>query len=287
MTASDSSPTMQSFTARDGQRVAYRVDGFAAPWTKPDTVLMLHAAMGSSVRWFSWMPELATRFRVVRMDLRGHGESGLPAPGQPFSLAHLVGDAIELLDRIGIDAVHLVGNSAGGYVSQRLAIEHPQRVKTLALYGSTPGLKHSHAPTWIPRIGEIGLKRFLAATIDERFDASADPALVEWFIEQAGSNDPAFIARFVLHMCTHDFMDELTAIRCPTLIVAAGRERIGHADAYEDMRKQIAGSIKVLIDTDAHNICDGYPGRCTAELLAFLERHGAVAGNASTTRRTI
>ncbi len=275
MTAAGPAPTMHSFTTRDGLRVAYRVDDFTPPWTEPETVLLLHAAMGSSVRWFSWMPALVTRFRVVRMDLRGHGESELPSPEQPFSLGQLVGDAIELLERLGIDAAHVVGNSAGGYVAQRLAIEHPARVKTLALYGSTPGLMHSHATSWIPRIGEVGLKRFLADTIDERFDANADPALVRWFIEQAGSNDPAFIARFVLHMCTHDFMDELSAVRCPALIVAAGRERIGHADAYEEMRKRIAGSTKVLIDTDAHNICDGYPGRCSEALLDFLSRHAA------------
>lgn len=271
---------MQTFTTRDGLAVAYRVDDFTAPWTTPDTVLLLHAAMGSSVRWFRWMAPLARRFRVVRMDLRGHGASQIPAAGQPFSLAHLVGDAIELLDRLGIASAHVVGNSAGGYVSQRLALEHAGRVKTLALFGSTPGLKHSHAPTWIPKIGEIGLRRFLADTIDERFDANADPALVQWFIEQAGGNDPTFIARFVLHMCEHDFMEELDAITAPTLIVAAGRERIGHASAYDEMQRRIRGSEKVLVDTEAHNICDGYADRCVGTLLDFLARNGAVMGDA-------
>ncbi len=81
---------------------------------------------------------------------------------------------------------HIVGNSAGGYVSQQVAIHHPERVKTLSLFGATPGLKHSHAPTWVPKIKEMGLKPFLASTIDERFDETADPELVKWFIEQAG-----------------------------------------------------------------------------------------------------
>jgi len=62
--------------------------------------------------------------------------------------------------------------SAGGYVAQQLAIHHPARVKTLALFGSTPGLKHSHAPTWIPRIGEVGLKRLSDQT--QRWVAIAD-----------------------------------------------------------------------------------------------------------------
>lgn len=270
---------MRIFTNRDGLQIAWQHDCFCAPWAQPDTVVLLHAAMGSSARWFRWMAPLASRYRVLRMDLRGHGQSQLPSPDQPFSLAHLVGDVVELLDREGLGSAHIVGNSAGGYVAQRLAIEHPDRVKSLALYGSTPGLKHSHAPTWIPKIAERGLRNFLADTIAERFDERADPELVKWFIDQAGSNDVPFIARFVLHMCTHDFMEELDAIRAPTLIVAAGREQIGHASAYESMRARIATSRTVYLDTAAHNICDGYADRCVAELLQFLDSVGAVSGD--------
>ena len=270
---------MQTFINRDGLSLAWQLDGFAAPWSQPDTVLLLHAAMGSSERWFRWLPRLSARYRVLRLDLRGHGRSQIPPDDQPFSLAHLVGDVVELLDRQSLGAVHVVGNSAGGYVAQRLAIEHPDRVRTLALYGSTPGLKNSHAPTWIPKIAERGLKTFLAETIDERFDDRADPGLVQWFIEQAGSNDPAFIARFVTHMCTHDFMDELVGVRAPTLIVGAGREKIGHASAYEQMRERIAGSELRTVDTAAHNICDGYADHCVDLLLDFLDRNGAVSGD--------
>jgi pimeloyl-ACP methyl ester carboxylesterase len=265
---------MQTFKTRDGMSVAYYVDDFTDPWTRPDTLLLLHAAMGNSRRWFRWVPPLARRYRVVRMDLRGHGASQIPKEGEPFSLDLLVGDALELLDHVGAKQAHVVGNSAGGYVSQKLAINHGERVKTLALYGSTPGLKNSHALTWIPKVKEVGLKKFLADTIDERFDANAEPELVKWFIEQAGSNDPAFIARFVTHMTTHDFMDEVGKIKCPTLIVAAGKEKIGHASAYDDMHKRIAGSTLKLFDTGAHNICDGYPDRCVADLLAFLSAKG-------------
>lgn len=264
---------MQHDMTRDGLKLAYYVDDFTDPWTKPETVFLLHAAMGNSQRWFSWVPKLARHYRVIRMDLRGHGQSSIPSPEQDFSLQHLVDDAVALMNKLGIDKAHIVGNSAGGYVAQQLTLQHPERVKTLSLYGATPGLKHSHAPTWIPKIKEIGLKKFLADTIYERFDNTADPALVSWFIEQAGSNDPTFIARFVLHMCTHDFMEELAGIQCPTLIVAAGKESIGHADAYEEMHKRIKGSELVYVDTAGHNICDGYAAHCSDILLSFLARH--------------
>jgi 3-oxoadipate enol-lactonase len=265
---------MQTFKTRDGTQLAYYVDDFTDPWMKPDTLLLLHAAMGNSRRWFRWVPPLARRYRVVRMDLRGHGASQIPKESEPFSLDLLVSDTLELLDLVGARQAHVVGNSAGGYISQKLAINHPERVKTLSVYGSTPGLKNSHALTWIPKVKEVGLKKFLADTIDERFDANADPAMVKWFIEQAGSNDPGFIARFVTHMTTHDFMDDVGKIECPTLIVAAGKEKIGHASAYDEMHRRIGGSKLVLFDTGAHNICDGYPDRCVEGQLAFLSAKG-------------
>jgi len=264
---------MNVFTTRDGMRLAYYDDCFAPPWKTAQPVLLLHPAMGNSQRWFHWMPALAAQYRVIRLDLRGHGASQIPGDADGFSLQHLVDDVLELLGRLDIDSLHVVGNSAGGYVSQKLAIQHPERVRTLSLYGSPPGLKHSHAPTWLPKIEQIGLRKFLADTIAERFDDNADPDHVQWFIEQAGSNDPKFIARFVSHMCTHDFMDEIDAIRCPTLIVAAGKEAIGQASAYQEMNRRIGRSELVTYDTAAHNLCDGYAERTLQDLRAFLARH--------------
>lgn len=265
---------MKEFTTRDGLRLAYSVDDFTDPWRRPDTLLLLHAAMGNSQRWFQWVPRLARDYRVVRLDLRGHGNSQIPAADSEFSLAQLVEDAVSVLDRVGADRAHIVGNSAGGYVSQQLAINHPERVKTLALFGSTPGLKQSQASSWIPKIRQVGLKRFLADTIGDRFDSHADPALVAWFIEQSASNDPAFIARFVTHMTTHDFMEDVSRIQAPTLIAAAGKESIGHAGAYEEMHRRIRGSELKYIDTGAHNICDGYALECVEMLREFLARRG-------------
>ena len=113
---------MASFKTRDGQSLAYDIADFTDPWRTPDTMLLLHAAMGNSRRWFRWVPRLARHFRVVTMDLRGHGASQLPRPEDPFSLDHLVGDARELLDLLGCESAHVVANSAGGYVAQKLAI---------------------------------------------------------------------------------------------------------------------------------------------------------------------
>src|ERR1051325_8216113 len=118
---------MESFTTSDGLILAYDIDDFTDPWKGAPTLLLLHAAMGSARRYFGWVPHLSRDYRVVRLDLRGHGRSQVPPADQPLQLDRLVGDVGELLDHLGLEAAHIVGNSAGGYLGQQLAMTRPRR----------------------------------------------------------------------------------------------------------------------------------------------------------------
>ena len=260
------------FLASDGVRIAYTIDDFTDPWKPPATLLLLHAAMGSSKRWYAAVPALCRHYRVVRMDLRGHGESQVPPAEPPLAMDRLVQDVSELLDRLGEPSVHIAGNSAGGYVAQNLAMRSPGRVRSLMLFGSTPGLKQSQAHTWLPRVAKEGLRNFLAATIEDRFPAGHDPGHVEWFLDEAGKNDTAYIGRFVGLMATLWWMDELHRIQCPTLLVVPGAETVGHAHNYELMRERIADCELIAYAGLPHNICDIVPERCAADILAFLRK---------------
>jgi pimeloyl-ACP methyl ester carboxylesterase len=259
-----------TFTTSDGCLLAYCVDDFTDPWRAAPTVLLLHAAMGSARRYFAWVPHLARRYRVVRLDLRGHGNSEVPPPEQ------LVRDVAEPLDHLELESAHIVGNSAGGYLGQQLAMSRPERVRSLALFGSTPGLKNSQAPSWIPQIQAKGLRGFLAETIRDRLPVEADPGLVTWFLDEAGRNDPAYIAKFVLLMASYDWSDEVARIRVPTLVVIPGGETVGSIRNYEPFRRLPDVEIKVF-EGLPHNICDSVPDRCAAEVHDFLQRRFAPA----------
>lgn len=262
-----------SFETGDGIRIAYHVDGFTPPWQQRDSIILLHSMMGESDRFFAWMPALSARFQVLRMDLRGHGGSQVPGADTPLTLERLVSDVVELLDHLGIDNVHVVGNSAGGYVAQKLAISAPQRVRSLMLFGSTPGLKSSGTTTWIPKIRAQGLREFLAATISDRFPLErCDAGLVEWFLDRAGACDPEFICRWLALTNSLDWSDELDRIRCPTLIVRPGSETVGSVSNYDVMRQRIPDNELLTYEGFPHNICDIVPHRCVADVLAFIER---------------
>ena len=270
---------MDSFVASDGVRLAYTIDDFTDPWKKAPILLLLHAAMGSARRYYAWVPSLARHYRVVRLDLRGHGASQVPPPEPALTLERLVADVAELLDHLGVASAHIIGNSAGGYLGQRLAMTQGERVRSLLLFASTPGLKKSQAPGWIPQIAAKGLRGFLAETIAERLPLdSVDPGLVAWFLDEAAKNDPAYIGRFVLLMASYDWSEELDRIRCPTLVVVPGAEPIGSTANYEPFRRLVRDVEMRVYEGAPHNICDAFPDRCAADALDFLSRHFGPGG---------
>ncbi len=268
---------MHQFTTSDGLQLAYYVDDFTDPWKTAPTLLLLHAAMGHSKRFYAWVPRLSRHYRAVRMDLRGHGQSQLPPAEPALTMERLVNDTIELLDHIGVERPHVVGNSAGGYVAQNLAMTRSDRVASLMLFGSTPGLKHSQAATWLPRVANDGLRKFLADTISDRFPVErTDPAHIEWFLDEAAKNDTAFIARFVGLMTTLDWADRLHEVKCPTLVVYPGAETVGSTHNYDAMRERIPDVVVISYEGMPHNICDSLPDRCVEDVLTFLRwRFGA------------
>ncbi len=264
---------MQTFRTSDGIDIAYCIDDVTDPWKKADTLVLLHSAMANAQRFYAWVPKLSRHYRVLRMDLRGHGASEVPPAKPALTIARLVQDTVEMLDRLGLESAHFVGNSAGGYVVQNLAMSHPSRIKSALLFGSTPGLKNTQAASWLPQVAEKGLRTFLAETIDDRFDLDqTDPGLVEFFLDQCATNDTAFIGRFIGHMTTLDWSDHLGEIRCPTLIVMPGAETVGGTGNYDVMRETIPDNAFLSYEGLPHNICDAVPDRCVDDVLAFLER---------------
>ncbi len=266
---------MKTLVASDGLRLKYVVDDFTDPWKPGEPLVILHAAMGSSRRLYAWVPHLAREFRVIRPDLRGHGQSEIPQP-EKLSLERLALDVVELLDHLKCKEVHLAGSSAGAIIAMQVAITYPGRVKTLASFASTPGLKNSLVDDkkWVSMIQEKGVRRFLAETIADRFDPEkTDPGFVEWFLDEAARNSPELLSRFVPMMKRVDLTDRIHEIRCPTLSVVPGHDPIGSRAQYEVLRERIPDCEFIVYEGLPHNITDSVPDRCAEELKRFLLKH--------------
>ena len=265
---------MNTFTTSDGVRIAYRIDDFTDPWKTAPTLVMLHAAMASTRRLYSMVPGFARHYRVVRLDTRGHGESQIPPAGVPLDKERLTQDVLEALDHLGLDRVHLLGTAGGGFPAQQIAIHHPHRVKSLMLFGSPPGFKGEQGKRWLKDAAVRGLRPVFADTIADRFPAAkVDPRFAGWFVDEIARNDLDWLTRYLGYWTDTEFMAELDAIRCPTLIVAPGAESIGSGAVYPEMARRIPGSELVVYEGESHNIFDYLPDRCVADGLRFLSKH--------------
>jgi len=267
--------TTHSFSASDGLRIAYRLDDYTDPWRAADTVVLVHAAMGSSQRFYAWVPHLAGAFRVVRIDMRGHGDTELPGPDQ-LSQQRLVRDVVELADYLGAERFHVAGSSAGAVVAEKVAIDYPQRVLTLGAFAATGGIKHGlqDQGAWVRRIGERGLAQFLRDTIADRVRVDAVPAgFVDWFIAESAKTPVELLARFVPMMRSFEVLDELDRIRCPTLAIAPGADPIHEREHYQVLEQRIPDCQFVVYEGLPHNITDAVPDRCAVDYRHFLLLH--------------
>ena len=268
------SSVMHTHVASDGLKLRYAVDDYSDPWRPQQTLFLLHAAMGTSRRLYKWVPILARHFRVVRPDMRGHGQTEIPRPDQ-LSVARLAKDVAELADALGCKQFHLAGSSAGAIVAMQVAIDYPDRVKTLGDFASTPGLKNTliDAEKWIAGIQAQGFLGFLEATIGDRLPKGADEGFKRWFIDEAAKTDPEMFYAFVRMMKACDLTDRLHEIRCPTLAVIPQPDPLGTPEQYAVMKEKVRNCEYVVYDGLPHNITDAVPERCAEELKRFLLKH--------------
>jgi haloacetate dehalogenase len=106
-------------------------------------LLLLHGHPQTHVIWHKIAEALAQRFTVVCADLRGYGDSGKP-DAEPdhanYSKRAMANDMVQLMSHLGFDDFFLVGHDRGGRVAHRLAADHPQRVRKLAVLDIAPTL---------------------------------------------------------------------------------------------------------------------------------------------------
>ncbi|MEV0405893.1 alpha/beta hydrolase [Actinoallomurus sp. NPDC050550] len=119
-------------------------------------LLLVHGWGSDSQEWTWHLPDLATRYRVIAVDLRGHGNSSVPPSG--FHPRDMAGDLIRLLDHLDIPQVIGVGHSMGGQIVSILAVEHPDRVRAVVCVD--PGYGHER------HVAEAAPARVRALTAD-------------------------------------------------------------------------------------------------------------------------
>ena len=273
---------MPRIDVRPGVTMAYEDDCFAAPWTTPETVVLVHGNSESARAWTQWVPHLAGMYRVVRPDLPGFGASTAPAD-YGFSAGELAADIGRFLDVLAIERCHLIGAKYGGSVCMQFASEQPQRLLSLCLFGSPiRGSGTGNADL----IRDKGVQQWAAETMRSRLGSTASDAQVKWWTEEL-MGKTAQCSAFGASSARID-MDldaNLARIAAPTLIVTTTESGLQSVAAVEVYARRFPDAHVLVLPGDSFHIAAVKPDLCAGHALAFIEevlrRRAAAASRAA------
>lgn len=255
----------------------YEDDCFADPWSRPETVLLIHGVSESSIVWYGWMPLMARHYRVLRPDLRGFGRSTVPPPGYAWSASGFARDLRALLDLLGVDAVHVVGAKFGGTVAAQLAADDPGRVRTLSLLGAlvkgTGTGSRVEVSTYADRVDRSGHAGFAADTQRLRLGSSAPHEQVEWWNGLQASADES-VATAILHAAGGvDITGILPRIAAPTLVITTDRNPIHALDWVVTWHRLLPRSDLLVLPGDGYHVAASDPETCAEHVHEFIQRN--------------
>src|SRR5258708_13043776 len=155
----------------DGRRLYYDLAG---PESGP-VVGFTHSLSSDSGMWAEQVPALlAAGFRVLRIDMRGHGGSD-PVAGD-YAMDQLAADVAAVIEALGIAQLHYIGLSIGGMIGQAFAINHGVKLNSLMLCDTSPGSPPDAKETWTPRIAAVTKANSLAPLADGTIHPSSTDA---------------------------------------------------------------------------------------------------------------
>lgn len=198
-------------------------------------VLVLSGSVGSTVEM--WEPNLdclVSRFRVVRLDHRGHGDS--PAPSGPWLIDDLADDALVTLDALGIDHFAWCGLSMGAMVGMAIAAKHPEQVDDLVLCCTSA---HFADPSvWCDRARGVarGGTGVLAQEIVDRWFtpqwARTHPYEVERAVSWVSETSDEGYRACCAAIAEWNHVEQLHRITAPTLVIAGEHDTATPADPH-------------------------------------------------------
>ena len=276
-----------TFLKRQGKpTLHYTIDDFTDPWKKSATVLLQHGYGRSGRFWYNWVPYLSRYYRVLRLDLRGFGQS--PVDFDPYTgitLDNHAADVIALLDALQIESVHYCGESFGGILGMVLAARQPTRIRTLNLVSAPVNLHQKHLESTAfghasreEALREMGAEKWALAMNDlNRFAPGTDPGLASWFASEMGKNNvDVLCAQYRLH-CTASAEALLPLIQAPVLAIYPTSGKITTNEQEVLLKKGIQNLNNVHLPTPSHAIASLMPATCAREVLHFCARHDGIA----------
>jgi 3-oxoadipate enol-lactonase len=266
-------------------RLHYIVDDYTDPWTRPETVLMLHGIGESANAWFAWVPHFARRYRVVRPDLRGFGESTSLEDTKLEGVGVWADDLEKLMAHLKCERVHVVGAKLGALIGMELARRRAPWMASLTIAGLLISPKRVLDPwvdEWCRHIDEHGMEGWARLTMPGRMGNALGPEAYQWWIDEMSRAKGESVKRclnMVRHVGEAEGLEQFTI---PTLVMVASGgdtsksfEQRQSVEAVDRFRARIPRSRLEVIDAGSYHVAGTHPDACARTVLSFLEEEAA------------
>jgi len=222
--------------------------------------------MGRGTDWLPVASHCADRFYCLLPDLPGHGDNfNLPA-SQPLDFDLMADGVDRLIGQLKLGAVHLAGYSMGGRIALYTALKHPQRVKSLILEGSSPGIQADQARHERAALDDQHALRLqaegMAAFIEDWYNMPLFqslhryPQLLHRVKQQRKQNDPGWMAKIISQLSPGrqpSLWPDLGALAVPVLLIAGALD-LKYSELAIAMAQQIPRATVKIIPDSGHNV---------------------------------
>ena len=252
-------------------------DGTEISWDsvgEGPALLLVHGSALSRAIWrgFGYTKAFREQYRVITMDLRGHGRSGKPTRPSDYAMATLVADALAVLDAAGVQQAHVGGYSVGARLGFSLAVAEPGRLLSLASLGGTyriqPGtIGELFFPEYDAALREGGMPSFVEGW-EARMGGTLDPQTRAAFLANNGAALRAYFAQTEADPAIPD--SDMAAITVPALLMAGSRDS-GRVVDSQRAAELMPHARFVELPGRSHGSTLVPPGPVLAHWLPFLE----------------
>lgn len=254
----------------NGIGINYEIEG-EGPW-----VVMSHSLACSLRMWDGQAKMLASRYKVLRFDTRGHGSSDAPATA--YTLEQMADDVKALLDTVGVKDPHFVGLSMGGMIGMTFALKYPGVLRSLVLCDTTSCYPAEARGVWADRIKlatEQGMEPLVQPTLKRWF--------TEPFLEKSGAevDKVAQMIRGTPAMgyvgCCHaipmiDVTSRLAEIKCPIQVIVGEQDAGTPVAMAQEIHHAAPNSELVIIPNASHLSNIEQPEAFDKAMMGFLAR---------------
>lgn len=263
-------------TSADGVPIVYDVQGEGET-----TVVFVHCWACNRAFWAEQVDAVeAAGFRVVTLDLPGHGESG--AERDDWSVAGLALDIESVVDDVGIERMILVGHSMGGPISLEVARNLPNQTVGVVCVDALHDVEFEWPEGMTEQLAEdleADFQRGMATFVSQLFLDEADPGLVAWVVQQGVDSDQAATVALMRDFERWDARDALAGVGAPVRCINAAPAGPQGMETAIERNRAYADFDAILVPDVGHYLQLERPDAFNRELIRVLRELEAAHPN--------